>query len=660
MRSLAVGGDSVARWQLADALAARGHLVDEAPSPDAVGPPGPFDLVVFDASRHKPSEITAGCRTLRAARSCAKALLVAILPPDADAALAEAALDAGADDYLTGPFEPRALGARLRVIERRAAEALRDALGEPVPYRAVLDAMSEGVLLQTTEGVIHACNRRAEQILGATAEQMMGTTSLDPRWRTLKEDGSPFALDERPGYLTLRTGEPRTGVIMQVHKADGSVALLSVDCYPVFRPGEARPFAVVSTLDDVTERRKLEGRLRLSERMASVGRLAAGVAHELNNPLTYVIANIGHLVEELPRLARSLAPQPEAPALGELPPIQALKLGELARAASEALAGAERARQVVRDLRSLSRNDTEAPRRLELGPVLETAANMGKHEARHRARLRLELGATPPVYAPPSRLGQVFLNLIVNAAEATPEGAPDDHEIAVRSYAAPDGRAIVEVSDTGSGMSEQVLASLFSPFFTTKPSGTGLGLSICHGIVSSLGGEISIESEKGKGSTFRVALPPAPPDAPAHRGPSTVPPTPSCAERPGRVLIIDDEPLVGASLRRLLGAEHQVTFEVDARRALERIERGERFDLILCDLMMPNMTGMDFYDALHERRPDELERVMFLTGGAVTERARIFLDRMAGRSVDKPVDSLVLRSLVRRHVLAAVQRGEAP
>ncbi len=676
MRCLAVGGATATRRQIADVLAGRGHLVAEAPSPEAPGGAGPFDLVVFDASEPGPPEgPELGCRALRATPACARSFLLALLPAGADAApahrapganagatIAERALDAGADDYLGGPFDARALGARLRVAERRASEALRDALGEPVPYRSVLDAMSEGVLLQTAEGVIHACNRRAEEIAGATAAQMMGTTSLDPRWRTLKEDGTPFALEERPGYLTLRTGEPRSGVVMQVHKADGSVAWLSVDCRPVFRPGEARPVAVVSTLRDVTERRKLEGRLRLAERMASVGRLAAGVAHELNNPLTYVIANLSHLAEELAALARPPGGGAGAPALDDLE-----------RAAREALAGAERARRVVRDLRALARDDDDARERVELGPILEAAANMARHEARHRARLRLELGPTPAVCAPPSRLGQVFLNLVVNAAEATPEGAPEDHEIVICSYAGDDGRALVEVRDTGAGMSDQVLANLFAPFFTTKRAGTGLGLSICHGIVSSLGGEISVESAQGKGSTFRVALPPAPALAPlAPPSPLTAlaplappasaarfPSPPRAAARVGHVLIIDDEPLIGASVRRLLGNEHDVTLESGARGALERLERGERFDLILCDLMMPDMTGMDFYEALRATRPAELERVIFMTGGAVTERARDFLATLAGRAVDKPIDPKALRGLVRRHVDSFAPRGDA-
>ncbi|MCC6747765.1 MAG: GAF domain-containing protein [Deltaproteobacteria bacterium] len=393
------------------------------------------------------------------------------------------------------------------------------------------------------------------------------------------------------------------------------------------------PDEVVAIVRDVSELKRMHAQLFLADRLASVGTLAAGVAHEINNPLSYVIWNLGYLAESLTELAQWL-------------PAERQK--ELDEALGEARQGAERMRQIVRDLRTFSRPDDQKDGPVDLHRLLESTVNMAHNELRHRAQVTKDFGAVPAVLGNESRLGQVFLNLLVNAAQAIPEGAADHNEVRIRTFTDATGHAVVEITDTGSGIAPELVGQLFDPFFTTKPVGvgTGLGLSICHGIVTSLGGEIQVESELGRGSTFRVVLPRGRPVAvPPSMGAEA--PTPS---KRGRVMVVDDEPLVGTAIRRSLSAEHDVVVLTRAREALDRILSGELYDLIICDLMMPEMTGMDLHAALADRAPGTLEKVVYLTGGAFTSRGRDFLDQVPNLRLDKPLNPKELRALVRERL----------
>nr|WP_228530789.1 MULTISPECIES: PAS domain S-box protein [Myxococcaceae] len=400
---------------------------------------------------------------------------------------------------------------------------------------------------------------------------------------------------------------------------------------------DGRLLALEGFITDITERKQIEARLVASDRMASVGMLAAGVAHEINNPLAYVQANVGFVSDVLAREGRALAP-----ALVE----------EAQQALQEAREGTQRMRDIVRDLRTFSRVDDAVLAPVDLERVLDSASSIASNEVRHRARLVRVRGGVPQVLAHEGRLVQLFVNLIVNAAHALPEGQVERHEIRLRTAAAPTGEALVEVQDTGSGIAPELLPRLFEPFFTTKPAGrgTGLGLSICQGIVAALGGSIEVQSAVGQGSTFRVRLPAAPAASTAE----PAPPSPASAPaRRGRILIIDDEALVGAALRRTLARAHEVHVTTRADEALARLASGEHFDLILCDLMMPHMSGMDFHAALAERFPVLLPRVVFLTGGGFTPRARAFLEAVPNAKLDKPFDPEALQALVQARLQGA-------
>jgi PAS domain S-box-containing protein len=391
------------------------------------------------------------------------------------------------------------------------------------------------------------------------------------------------------------------------------------------------PIRMVGTVQDVTERRLVESRLMLADRMASVGTLAAGVAHEINNPLAYVISNLDLIAEEIRAINGDAG---------------AGRFQELSDLIGEARQGSERIRRIVRGLKTFSRADAERRLPLDVHQVLDVASNIASNEIRHRARLVKEYGDVPLVSADEARLAQMMINLLVNAAQAIPEGHADRNEIRVTTRTDVAGRAIIEVRDTGSGMTRDVQARIFDPFFTTKPVGIGLGLglSICHGIVSALGGDITIESEVGKGTVVRVALPAAPVDAAI---PESAPVTPIRATKVARILVLDDDALVGKTLRRAL-KDHDVTVLSDAREARDRLAAGERFDLILCDLMMPEMTGMELHAVLSATIPEQAACMVFVTGGAFTPSAMEFLEGVANERIDKPFDLKTIRDLVQR------------
>ena len=384
------------------------------------------------------------------------------------------------------------------------------------------------------------------------------------------------------------------------------------------------------------QQRKMQEQLLITDRMASVGTLAAGVAHEINNPLAALVANLEVVALSVAALLK-----------GGRSPEEGMKgLRDIEEPLRDAREAADRVRQIVKDVKIFSRVDASESRPIDVHRIMDSSLRIAWNEIRNRARLTKNYGKVPMVQGNESRMGQVFLNLIVNAAQAIREGNPAGNEIRITTAlaAGDDGRVAVEVRDTGSGMSEAVRSKIFDAFFTTKPEGvgTGLGLSICHRLISEMGGAISVESEEGKGSVFRILLPAAKGDAVT---PDAVTPAPRPARR-GRVLVVDDEEMLGTVIRRMLIGEHDVMTVTSARAALELVTRGERYDVIFSDLMMPDMTGMDLHAALTRQMPQQAERIVFMSGGAFTAPVRDFLGSVPNPRINKPFDVGTLRALV--------------
>jgi PAS domain S-box-containing protein len=417
---------------------------------------------------------------------------------------------------------------------------------------------------------------------------------------------------------------------LRIIRPDGQVRRVSSSGRCEVDPATGRVRAVVGVFRDITEHEELRETLVRQARLVTTGTLAAGVGHEINNPLTYVGANIEFALNAV----RSLADA--APSA---------KMAELVEVLDEARDGAERIGKIVRGLRSFARENAPLVP-VDIHAAIEVATNMAVHELRGRAKVTKELQRVPLVLGDESRLSQVFLSLLVNAAQSFTTPDLERNRIVVRAASLEDGRVAIEVEDNGAGIPEDVVPRIFDPFFTTKAvgQGTGLGLSISHSIVTSLGGDITCRSELGKGTTFRVVLVSAGASPTEVRARTRAP-----ADAVGaRVLVVDDDEAVLRAIARLLRPENEVVAISDAREALRLLESGERFDLILCDLMMPNITGMELHGLVEARNPKTAERFVFITGGTIHQDVRTFLARVPNERIEKPFSKGTLRDIARR------------
>ncbi|MFH1811061.1 MAG: ATP-binding protein [Pseudomonadota bacterium] len=421
---------------------------------------------------------------------------------------------------------------------------------------------------------------------------------------------------------------------------------------------------------DIGELRAAQARLAQADRLVSMGLLAAGVAHEINNPLAYVMYNTESLAEDIPRLAavagrccEALRQTVGAAALADLTgPEAALlepaQLQDIADRARQAFEGTERIKTISRGLGSFSRVERSERGPVDLRHAMASAITMARNEIRFRARLVQDLAPVPPLQASEGKLAQVFLNLLLNAAHAIPEGQVEANSIHVRTWDG-DGKVFAEVRDSGRGIPAADLDHIFEPFFSTKGvgKGSGLGLAICRTIVGDLGGDIRVESQLGQGTRVVVGLPvEAQATATRPLAVTSSAPQPGPAGPRGRILVVDDEEAIRDTLRRVLGREHELVFASSGREGQDAIERDQDFDVILCDLMMADLTGMDLHRWLVQQHPTLARQVVFVTGGAFTPRAGAYLASVDNPRLSKPFDAATLRHLVGERVVAARAR----
>jgi len=491
-------------------------------------------------------------------------------------------------------------------------------------YRAMMLASSDAILVADLEtALIVDANPAACEMFGRTIAELRQLTG---RMLTAPEDREQV---EALSSDIMELGRAHASRLRVTHKNGTRFwASLRMATYEV----DGQSLYVVN-LRDVSEQvrreeqlaasneqlRAAQLRLSQSERLAALGQLSAAMAHEINNPLQFVEANL----HEVRRLWER-----------DLPPDVVSMLDDVRD-------GISRIANITRDLGTFTRIDRDKIERVDLDEVVERACRMARNEIRHRARLTLSLASRRQIAADRGKLTQLVTNLVVNASHAIVEGHADVNRITV-STRKQGGALVLSVEDTGSGIPPELVKRIFEPFFTTKPAGRGggLGLAVCSEIVRLHGGTISVDSELGRGSRFDIHLPFDNGLMPAREASSpaaAVPSAPSALGPRARLLLIDDDALVLRGLKRLLSSRHDVITALGGQEGIELLREDARFDVVLCDLMMPMVDGLAVHRAIEQGAPHLLERVVFCSGGAFTPRAKDFIASAANPMLRKPV-----------------------
>lgn len=505
-------------------------------------------------------------------------------------------------------------------------------------------------LRSIADGVVACDADQRVTFMNPAAEGMLGRAEQQARGRSLSElfGRGDATVPEVTRALAERESEPLS---FEIEQGQGAALLLEGTVAPIVH--SERSHGAVLVLHDVTEQRRRDEQLALTNRLSSLGTLVASVAHEINNPLSYTLGNLGLASAELERLKSQLPPQ----LIGSVE--------RVIRGLRDAEDGAGRVANTVKELRAFGRMEERSQRVVDPRGCVDWALRLTSNQILHQARMLTNLRDVPNVKANELKLSQVVVNLLTNAVQAL-TGERDDNEIRVSTWTDEQGFAVLEVEDNGRGMSEETRAAVFEPFFTTKAGhGTGLGLSICQNIVRSFGGEITVESELNKGSRFQVRLPPsAEPRGTSERPPASTPapPRPSAVPlgAPRHLLVIDDEPMIRSLVGRLLSGRYRVTAVDGVRAALAALNQGQKFDAILCDLMMPGESGIDFYGVVRRLYPDLIGRVAFITGGAVTPDTSKFLETAARPVLNKPFNAQSLAAFCEQLLAEATPAAYPP
>ena len=544
---------------------------------------------------------------------------------------------------------------------RRAQEELDAARAR---YFDLYELAPVGYCTISEKGLILEANLTAATLLCVSRSELV----QKPLTRfIIKADQDTYYLHHKQ---LMETDAPQT-CELRLRRTDSEICWARLDAIAA-QDGDGAPTCRV-VLSDITrrkqaeaEREQLRGSLAQSDRLASMGTLAAGVAHEINNPLTYMLYNLESSVEDLPRVAEwvhrchnalvhHLGDDAAAHALGESDDGGAPALiEEVITRLRDAAGGAQRIKEIARGLSTFTRADREEVVPVAIQSVIDQALSIASNHTKYQARVIKDFSPVPAVPASDGKLAQVFLNLIINAAQAIDEGHFEQNEIRVRTWAEDDA-VFTEVSDTGKGIPFEHRERIFEPFFTTKDVGvgSGLGLSITRNIVTRFGGKISFTSQVGKGTSFVVRLPRLEGDRPPCEETATPADSTSHAVARGRILVVDDEPGIRAIIARMLGRDHEVVTAASGEEGRALLEKDRDFDLIFCDLMMPRLSGMALHSWLADQDASLAEQVVFISGGAFTPGASAYLAGVDNLHVDKPFDTISFKKLTAELILAA-------
>ncbi len=518
-------------------------------------------------------------------------------------------------------------------------------------YIGLVENAGSAILTARPDGIIFNVNAMCESMFGRARTELIGHQVTE------------FVLPADREYAMLRlqdrsAGGPN-GTEMGLLRPDLKAMTISMSSLLIDAGGKRVLLAIAT---DVTERNRLRQQASLNDKLATVGTLAAGIAHEINNPTAFILNNLAQLEAQLGELRAAKervaalrgVPDPQRPPsmANDLEAVRAdidrfvIEAKDILR---ESIDGAERIRDIVKGMKGFTRVEDSEIAAFDLNQAVETALHLTLHEVRSRAQLIRDLGADlPPVLGSRGKIQQVVINLVVNAAQAIKDGDVQGNRITLRTRRDGDWLRI-EVADTGKGIAPENLARIFDPFFTTKPVGvgTGLGLSICHEIVRNHGGELRVESTVDRGSTFIVLLPvQSPLTAPAGAA-AQAPPAAAEPRRMLRILIVDDEEALLNSFQRMLRGSHEVVIAHGGRAGLEAIKSATPpFEIIICDLSMPDIDGMHLHRYVAQSSPGLERRIIFMTGGVHAPQAIQFLQSVDNPRLQKPVSRHELDSAI--------------
>lgn len=559
-----------------------------------------FDLVIADLSLADST----GLATIEGLAM--NATTPPIIAHTSDIELARRAVSVGADDYVIKGLGPERLGTAFRYVIARARSR--------ADLRSVIDGnMDAMVVVDAVDHIVLFANPACESVFGRRPSELVGEV-----------------------FVFQSTSQ---SVVELEIQRDGETCTAEMRTTPVDWHGRGALLNCIRDTTDRTRAREYEQRLVHANRLAAIGQLAAGVAHEVNNPAAFILVNLQQAQELLSELRVQV---------GDAVPSARHRLDACQDMLADSLEGTRRVASIVKGLRSFARIEGNELEIVDFNDLVRLACRMATNEIRHRASLVTDLDALPPITAHRAQLSQVVLNLLINAAQAIPPGAVSNNQIRL-STSCEDDEIVMRVEDSGKGIAPHVLPNIFDPFFTTKERdvGTGLGLAICAETIRKHGGVLSVESTEGQGSCFTVALP-IKGDLQPSRQPAQAQSEPGVNLDRARVLVVDDDAMVRRAFLRILGRKHDAVEAQNGEEALELLESGEPFDIILCDLMMPGLDGPALYEAATRIDPEFGDLFVFVSGGAFSASTRSFLERMQPLVLEKPISRDVLLRIVAR------------
>ena len=524
---------------------------------------------------------------------------------------------------------------------RRLLVQLREAHGVETQRRLLLARATDGIVVVDKACRVLFANAAAGTLLGVDQALLIG----EPFEHAIPEEGNPvtYRIQQSSGAVSPLTA---TAIVSIWDGRDGTI----IQMQPSFRPS-LLPGASSSAPPAMPGPRVSEDRLR------TVGRLAAGLAHDVNNPLTFVLANLESLREShqtirrfIRKLRVDLATR-EAITPHSFEQISAdANLQEVIDDAADMLTdcykGMHRIQDIARSLGTFSRADESHAEMLDITRVVDDACAMVFNQIRYRARLVKRFEPIPMIAAYPGRVVQALVNMLTNAAEAIEGGAYDKHRIVVSTRVVAE-HVVVSVSDTGAGVDAEHREQIFTPGFTTKAhaGGLGLGLSACQRVAEEHGGRLDVHHLPDGGTCFELVFPFDTGLTVVDHGRESRPISEAPLQR-SRLLIVDDDAMVLSALRRRLQSRYDVVTVLGGVEALAHLSEDSAFDSIICDLMMPEVDGKSFYDAVSKKHTELAGRIVFMSGGAFTPRLRKFAAAVSNPVLQKPVSREDLESML--------------